>query len=634
MPDLLHPQERDRLLAGLRRLLRQAVLEGQPLSGLAHCAAPGAPLHTLDNALAAEAMAIPALREADPALADSVLSFLVAVGKEEGPPPRAVLPQAGGRVEILRDDPASFRLLTPWHEFTGDLTHGVLRQRMRAPSGGNAPPREVPQDGTCAHIVQHTGNMARLRPVGGVPGLLGRLSLRARTLDVEEAITAQGVQPEGAGAVMWHESALRLRPLPGLSIHVGTLRYEYRVSSADPLLRVAVTLRAGSRAGLSAIRLTTAVDALSEAVPSFAHASVGREGVQLPRSAGPFAAEELLSESGAESLHLWQSGPEEEALALHLRPRAAEGVFSIRAYGRNGAPHWLVLRHSLADLPPGGVATLREDRLLAQGVAQGSPAEALRLIAAPSSLGGRDPGQAGIGAPLAAVAATLLNAPAFAEPIRRDRLAILQDWLDRRIAALPDDDTTPLPMGELASTALALDAAWRAGGLPRDRRRLRHLLTRLAAMAAGGGSAGLADQGAAVLALARGATLIPEPWVQEALRRAMLAITPEDLSDTVEAPPTRALAAVLRGARATEFFAETGRIAPDAEVLARSAALREAALHLLSGRLRAVEQGAGEPAMEVLSGSGEGADALSAATLLLAVLSPDEVALSMNLLHA
>ncbi|MBI0536698.1 hypothetical protein D9599_14040 [Roseomonas sp. KE2513] len=637
MPDLLHPQERDRLLAGLRRLLRRTLLDGRPLSGLAHAEAPGAKLDVLDNAVAAEALAIPALREADPTLADDLLLFLSAVAEEPGPTTRALRPleaqEAPRRVEIVRNDPAGFRILTPWHEFTGDLTHGLLRQRVReAPEGRvNHSEEELRKRG-----VLHTGNMVRLRAANGMPGLLGRLSLRARTLDVEEAITAQGIRTEDEEAVLWHESALRLRPLPGLSLDVGTVRYEYRVSAADPLLRLTVTLRASPRTGLSSLRMTTAADALSDAVPPFEHASVGRDGAQALRGEAPFEDDELIAQDAIDSVHLWQSGRPEEALALHIRPRAGEALFSVRVRGRDGAPHWLVLRHGLPNVPAGGTATVREDRLLALGTAQGGPAAALRLMRVPTMLTSRDPGQIGIGSTLSALAATVLNAPGFARPLPRDRLAVLQDLLDRQITALPDEEASAAPVAELAALSLAMDAAWRAGGLPRDRRRLRALLSRLSEAASPAGAFGrsLEEHGAAILALARGATLIPEAWLLDALRRAVLALEAEGprlagSSPKPGPPSTRALAALLRGVRAVEFLAETGRIPPDAAVLARAAALREASLAILSGRLHATGD-----RMEVLSTEGGKPDALATASLLLAVLSPDEVALSMGLVTA
>ncbi|SHI54472.1 hypothetical protein SAMN02745194_00542 [Roseomonas rosea] len=617
MPDLLHVQERDRLLGSLRRMLRQVSMDGQPLSGLAHSANAGAntPLRTLDNAIAAELMAIPALRAADPALADSVVSFVVAMSEEAGPPPRGIIPPAAPRAEILRGDPRDLRVLTPWHEFTGDLSHGVLRQRLRG-------------EGRESDVL-HTGNMARLRLQGGVAGLIGRLALRARTLDVEEAITAQGVQPEGASVLMWHESALHLTPVPGLTVLAATLRYEYRVSAADPLLRVSVVLRAGPKAGLTGVRLTTGVDALSEGAVTPAHVSVGRAGTQARRPAEPFPDEELVAQGAIDSLHLWQAGPEGEALALHIRPRAGESVFSTRLYSRNGSPHWLVLRHTLPDVPRSGSATLREDRLLARGVAPGTPEAALRLLRNPEALAGRDPGQAGIGAPFAAMAAVLLNAPAFTPPMARDRLSRLREAMDRQLAALPDEETTPLPASELAPLALGLDALWRANGLPREGRRLRQLLGQLIAAASAGGAIGkdLTEHGAALLALARAATQIAEPWLLEALRRAVMALDPNGpvLAGTpAETPPsTRALAAVLRGVRAVELVARTGRLDPDAETLAQAAAVRDTCLQLLSGRLRALED-----RLDVLPGETGEPDAPSTAALLLAVLSPDEVALT------
>jgi len=638
MPDLLHPQERDRLLAGLRRLLRPTAAEGRPLEGLAHDASPDAPLPTLDNAVAAEALAVPALRAADPALADAVLLFTETMIEETGPPPRGLAAPAGGRVEIRGADPRDLHVLTPWHAFRGDLARGLLRQRLR--EDDHDPSQERGRE------VLHTGNMVRLRPgggvAGGVTGLIGRLSPRARTLDVEEAVTASGVEPDGDGALLWHESALRPR-VAGLEADAGVVRYEYRVSATSPLLRLTVTLRAG-RAGLSGVRLTTAADDLSLAAPPFAHLAAGRAGALSPRPGGPFAAEELLSAGATESLHLWQSGPPAEALAMHVRIGAPEGVFSARLYPRDGAPHWLVIRHALPDLPRGGTATLREDRLLTRGTAPDEAAAGLRLLRAPEREAGRVPGLAGLAAPLAAVAATLLNAQDFDPPLPRARLARLRELMERHLDALSEDD---LPVAELAPLILALDAAHRADGLPRERRRMRAAAARLVAAASpdgviGGGSADAgAGHGAALLALARAAAALGEPWIADALRRALAATRPDGAGGgvalaglpPVAAPTTRALSALLRGVRAAELVAAAG-VPLGEEALSRAAAARESLLQALSVRLRPVggeagggEAGAGGDPLEVLSGRGGEADALSAASLLLAVLAPDEAAL-------
>ncbi|WP_338665429.1 hypothetical protein VQH23_09665 [Pararoseomonas sp. SCSIO 73927] len=616
MPDLLHAQERDRLLASLRRLLRQVSVDGEPMAGLAQTEEPGAPLLTRDNALAAELMAVPALRAVDPGLADAALGFTAVMAEEPGPLPRGALPPRAPYAEILRADPRDLRVLTPWHEFTGDLTHGVLRQRLRGD------PRE--------RDVLHTGNMVRLRLHGGVPGLLGRLSLRPRTLDVEDAVTGQGIQAEGSGVLMWHESALHLSPAPGLRLLAGTVRYEYRASAVDPVLRLTVILKAGPKAGLSAVRLTTALDALSEGAVPFPRISFGRGGAQTRRPDGPFG-EEKIAEGALDSIHLWQAGPEEAASVLHIRPRAAESVFSLRVSARGGVPHWLVLRHTLPDVPRGGTATLREDRLLARGVVRGTPEAGLRLMRAPDSLAGRDPGQTAAGPALVAMASVLLNAPAFHPPLPRDRLSRLRDTLDRHLAALPEEaeDGAALPPDELAPLVLALDALLRAGGLPRERRRLRSLLGGLTAAASPEGAIGngLMTHGAAILALARAATLIREPWVEEALRKAILALSPDGPGlagvDTSGPASTPALSMLLRGLRTTELLAGAGAISPGPAATERLVAVRDTLLGTLSARLRARED-----RLEVLPGGAGEPDAASIAALLLAVLSPDEVALA------
>ncbi|MBP0494121.1 hypothetical protein [Roseomonas indoligenes] len=619
MPDLLHAQERDRLLASLRRLLRQVNVDGEPLAGLAQTEEPGAPLLTRDNALAAELMAVPALRAVDPGLADAALGFTAAMMEEVGPPPRGALPLRAPHAEILRADPRDLRVLTPWHEYTGDLAHGVLRQRLR----GDGRERDV----------LHTGNMVRLRLHGGVPGLLGRLSLRPRTLDVEDAVTDQGLQAEGTGVVMWHESTLHLSPAPGLRLVAGTVRYEYRASAADPVLRLTVILKAGAKAGLSQVRLTTALDALSEGAVPFPRISFGRGGTQTRRPDGAFGEEERIAEGPLDSVHLWQAGPEEAAAVLHIRPRAAESVFSLRVSARAGVPHWLVLRHTMPEVPRGGTVTLREDRLLARGVVRGTPEAGLRLLRAPDSLAGRDPGQTTAGPPLVALASVLLNAPAFHPPLPRDRLARLRDILDRHLAALPEaeEEGAALAPDELAPMVLVLDALLRAGGLPRERRRLRGLLGQLAAAASPDGAIGngLMTHGAAILALARGATLIGEPWVEEALRKAILALSPEGPGlagvDTSGPASTPALAMLLRGLRTTELLAAGGGIAPGPAAMERLTAVRDLLLGTLSARLRARED-----RLEVLPGGAGEPDAASIAALLLAVLSPDEVALAMG----
>jgi len=621
MADLLHAQERDRLLLSLRRMLRPAILDGQRVTGLARGAGAATLLHTADNAAGAELMALPALRAANPEMADGLFAFLAVLNAAGGPPARAVAPPGTPRVEILGADPRNLRVITPWHEFTGDLSRGVLRQRLRGEG------READ--------VTHSGNMARMRLRGGVPGLLGRLSLRLRTLDVEDAITAQGVEAEGAAVLMWHESTLRLRPLPGLTVTAGTLRYAYRVSAVDPLLRLTVTLRAAPRSGLTAVRLSTAVDGLSEGIAPPAHLTALRHDVPVPRPPGPFADQETLATGAIDSLHLWQDGPEEDALALHILPPTEAPLQDARMTARGGVPHWLVLRHALPDLPRGGTATLRERRLLARGVAPGMPSAAPRLMQDRTDFAGRDPGLTGVGASIAAIAAILLHAPACVPPLPGATLRRLQDALDRQLQALPDLREAALPVSELAAIAMGLDSVLRAGGPAREERRLRDALGRIVAAASPTGAmdATLGGHGAALLALARAATLLPDPALDEAICRGVAAIEPQgpNLAGTSPraSPDTRSLAILLRATRMVETAGRSGQTALDAATLARAADVTETCLLLLSARLRPAEN-----RLDVLSGEKGEAEPGGTAALLLALLPTDEAAMTAGRIAA
>ena len=120
---------------------------------------------TDDNAKALELLALPAVRNAEPALADSVLDFVLAMSPGEAIWRRLAAPQLQAR----RLDPKDFLVVIPFHSFEGDLSHGLLRQSVRfndgrervaavyRPSGG-FPPRR-PQA-----LHRRRGQHHRLRP--------------------------------------------------------------------------------------------------------------------------------------------------------------------------------------------------------------------------------------------------------------------------------------------------------------------------------------------------------------------------------------------------------------------------------------------------------------------------------------
>ncbi|WP_426959803.1 hypothetical protein [Muricoccus radiodurans] len=595
--DLVHTQERDRLLAFLRRLLRRTSLGGRTLPGLAHTEEAGAPILVLDNAVAAEVLAIPALHDAEPALADAALNLVLAAGPGE----RGAVPDSiANRVEIGRHDPRDLLVTTPWHVFTGDLFAGVLRQALRGEGEGQE--------------VRHTGNLVRLRPGGFGPAALpARLGLRPGSLDVEAAITAAGVEREGEGVLMFHESALRLRPIPGLgwTVAAGTIRYEYRVGPADPVLRLSVTLRAAPGLALRDARVSTALDDLSLLSPPMRAVAVARDGNPPEVQRKDWDGLSTLAEGPLDTLHLWAPVPEAEegALGIHLRPRATAGVHSARLQARDGLPHWLVIRHRIGAVPAGGTVTVREDRVLSRGP---WPAALDRAAAVfQSALGEmRDPGVAtGTGPALAAVAAAVLLSPAWAAPPPPERRGRWQAWLERQLDALPE---TAAPL-DLALATVAAEALLRATGRATDGTRLDRLAERLLAASPGDGPLA---RGARLLALARVAIARPAPRMTEALAAALREVPSAGWAEV----PTRPLAMLMRGARA----AALAPLEPD-EVEAAEG-LADRLLEVLSARL--LPRGDG---LEVAARPGiDAGDALSQAATLLAVLSPDAAALSVS----
>lgn len=494
MRNLLHAADRDRLIAHLRgTLLREVTVGGRRLMALAEgggpeagaqggsfCAMPG-------NALAAELLAQPEIRDADVAFADGVLDFVMAMADAPLPCRRAAV----GGIELLRDDPRDFEILTPFHHFTGDLSAGLVRQQLRGDAGGP---------------VLHTGNLAEFR--------LGRYR---NGVDVEDTIHDCAIVRRSGSVVLSHESRITgkagwLRPR---QVQAGTLRYEYEITPGSPLLRLTVTFTAAAGQRLSRLRVSSAVDQLGMAEMAEGRLAAAPEGnaawldFAVPQAAGlALWAEGTKVPHVAIGLAGWPAG----APTLHLRPQAPERVMSVKAIAaRPAALHWLILRHGPVTLAPGAAMVVREDRLLAAGT---SAEDAARMMtAAGDSVAGDsvagldlDP-LAPNGAALNAVATQLLHAArqSYRVALPAERLAALENWFDRQMAALLAGSPALLAGSpdvlDLAGATLAAEARLRAGA----EAPVALLVPRLLALQGQDGAfpGGLASHATALLAMAR-----------------------------------------------------------------------------------------------------------------------------------
>lgn len=554
MRNLLHASDRDRLAAYFRGPIDVAVvLGGQGMTALAEGAAGGGYCAAAGNARAAELLALPGIHDAAPALTDAAIDFAMAM--EDAPRPCRRIGNHG--LLVQRDEPRDLVVLTPFHVFTGDLSVGVLHQRPRGPLEGLV-------------AVTHSGNLIEFQ-----------VDRHRRCVDVETAIVDFGLRQQGDGLVMWHESRVMGRAgwLRSRPIEAGRLRYEYAIAASSPLLHVTVTFTAA--AALRNLRLTTAVDGLSDSgfAEGAAQAAAWRN-FAAPAKAGTetWVQAATKAKTGPEmgpASHIavatdgwWADGP-----ALHIRPADPAGVMNATATAaRPGLLHWLLLRHGPVDLGAGGTLVVREERFLSLGLtgpeaagAMMSAEPAVRLDLAPM------PPQ---GATLNAIGTHLLFAAsgAYRSPVPPERQAALADWFNAHLARL----LAGVPsLEDLAQAALGVEARVRAEGRPSHAAALGDLAGRLLALQGDDGAfrerdgrvAGPAAHAMALLALARAVPHLDPARLAPAIDAALAAVRPGTV-ELVAAPRRTSAEGLLVGAatRQSEF-----RYAEGVALVARAA---------------------------------------------------------------
>ena len=519
-PSPLTAEIRDGLDFIEAQLLQPVTVGGAAMQAIAETARPFNDSHwywTDDNAKALELLALPAVRNAEPALANSVLDFVLAMSPGEAIWRRLAAPQLQAR----RLDPKDFLVVTPFHSFEGDLSHGLLRQSVRF------------NDGRERVAAVHTGHLVEFR-LGG----------RKHCIDVEDSITDCGLLRTAGGITLFHESTIEA-PASLLSRRarpVATLRYSYEIRADSAAILLRVTLRAAPGIVLSRLRLTTACDALSD-IPRTCH--VGVAGTYATPKLPPAGAA-YLHRGSLDHLLLAEAGNPGFAHTLHLRPRQPDHVASLSATTReDGRLQWVVLRHAAPPIPAGGEFAIAEERLL---LASGDLAQAPMvgaLLDSPEALAGIDPSASyDHGAELNAVATYWRHAMAgsYAAPVPPERLAVLRTWFDRHLdaffaAVAPQGDAAGhrVYVRGLAFVILALDGMLHGTGEARYRLALGAALDLLLQCQQQGPNDGVfldsgADAGyldchaAGILALARLVQPGCDARIAPALRRALAAL--------------------------------------------------------------------------------------------------------------
>jgi hypothetical protein len=259
---------------------------------------------------------------------------------------------------LVQRDPSRFIVATAFHEFSGDLTRGIVLQALRRP------------DGTPGPTICHSGNLAEFRHGG-----------RSLSLDVEDAIVGTAVLRLPGRVLLRHESRFALpRRLRFLGPRKGAaavrIVHEYAILAESPVLHLTVTLTPEKGVRLRQARVTTALDDLSpEDRP-------GVRRVQIWTEAGPAGTLPLPDAGGAVVLHAGAARhmafPEEggeaagsESLAYHLRLLDGGRLRGVQGTVRPGGRlHWAVLRYAAAMVTGAEPLVVREERLLTTAAAR------------------------------------------------------------------------------------------------------------------------------------------------------------------------------------------------------------------------------------------------------------------------
>jgi hypothetical protein len=584
---MLQDADRDRLVAFLvRRLGLRTTIDGQPAAAMrqGENAAGGGALLAEDAGKALELLAEPALRAQHPDFVDGLVNLLLALGRD-GPIPRGI-----GRsgITLISDEPTDFRITAGPYLFTGNLARGLVVQSLRMGTAAARP------------AVLHSGNLVEFRLGGGVLALLpaSKLGGVPHSVDAEDSIASHGIIREGDDVVLFHESRIKgRRRRGGEEAEVGTLRYEYRILRAHPVLRLTVTFRAAPGVRPRRLRLTTAMDDVSgQAGTPIDTALLGEAtGGGLRRLAAQQTTGRMVLGTGGARLLALAGGTGLNRPGVVARmARPGDLVTATSMLHEPGRLHWVLMRH--APTLSAGVATVSEDRLLLAGADWQDMPRIEAMLAHPETLAGRElaPTPAP-GLVLKAMAGYLRFAgQGRYGPLPEGRLRQLRDWCDGQVAfwttALQrDPQGAGLRLPDLAFLAMALEML--------DQPALRDtvldlLLARQMPASPDGGpdggpaQGGFADPGqqarpdghaAALLALAQLAGRAPSPRLATALEAGLAALWP-------------APAAAGPGVAEAPLVAS---VMPDGGVVTE-AVLRSASAGLLLRALRAVDAGFAE----------------------------------------
>src|SRR5215469_883083 len=153
-----------------------------------------------DTAKTAELFAVPGVRDAQPALADALLDYVLRMS------PNLIIHRRSAvqELKLVDANPPTFRAYNSFFNLTGDLTKGIVCPSIRF------------NDNRTRIVAEYSGNLICFRYRG-----------RSQIVDIERTIKTWSVAEHADRIEFSHTSAVEGKPLVGKRAHVCDVTYRY-----------------------------------------------------------------------------------------------------------------------------------------------------------------------------------------------------------------------------------------------------------------------------------------------------------------------------------------------------------------------------------------------------------------------
>lgn len=370
-----------------------------------------------DAAKVAELFCLPGLRAMAPDLADQLIDVILSLS------PDSIIRRRIGPValNVEKEEPRDFRVLTPFTITFGDMSRGEIRQAVRFNDGRSRP------------LVCHA------------PGMVAFIWRGERhQIDLADAICASRIAFDGNGVTLRYIASIRRPDDPRREL--ASVEGVWTLQPGRNALLFDMTLRPVAFVTLRDVTLTSAVRDL-DTLGSFDRITSTTPGVEHSSDTAPRSSVEdrdtILPCPGITHFSIWESRSlPGHAVGLHFGPQST-AITRLRVHhSETGRMASVDAEYRCASVSSRRIFSVREARLLTAGGYYEKAVEYEALVREPeASRWCHDPSMTyDTGVELNAVATYLFFAlrDRASPDILSDRLFVLRTWYDRHLALYID----------------------------------------------------------------------------------------------------------------------------------------------------------------------------------------------------